>query len=212
MTGTSKMTLSIPRDCAGTFDPKLIARYQSRFPDFDAKIVSTLRARHERARDLRPSGETLRHRRLAGPDLGLTDAVLEQVAEWQNRPLEIAICSSSSRSGSRSGTKDSFATRRSEAAGRAHHQRFPGDVAIEVSQILDQAVDLADVAGDSGPLISFGLMAKLDRLEPNDGAGASLHRHDTCRLALHKPAKLQARQLLAKYDSSVSPRSMQLVG
>ncbi len=40
LTGTSKMTLTIPRDRAGTFDPKLIARYQRRFPDFDDKIIS----------------------------------------------------------------------------------------------------------------------------------------------------------------------------
>ena len=32
LTGTSRMTLSIPRDRAGTFDPKLIAKYQRRFP------------------------------------------------------------------------------------------------------------------------------------------------------------------------------------
>ncbi|KKA10852.1 hypothetical protein VP03_26870 [Sinorhizobium meliloti] len=32
LTGTSKMTLTIPRDRAGTFDPKLIAKYQRRFP------------------------------------------------------------------------------------------------------------------------------------------------------------------------------------
>lgn len=35
------MTLDVPRDRAGTFDPKLIAKYQRRFPDFDEKIVST---------------------------------------------------------------------------------------------------------------------------------------------------------------------------
>ncbi|API57463.1 hypothetical protein BMW22_39650 (plasmid) [Rhizobium leguminosarum] len=40
LTGTSKMTLAIPRDRAGTFDPKLIAKYQRRFPDFDDKIIS----------------------------------------------------------------------------------------------------------------------------------------------------------------------------
>jgi putative transposase len=34
------MTLSVPRDRAGTFDPKLIAKYQRRFPDFDEKIIS----------------------------------------------------------------------------------------------------------------------------------------------------------------------------
>lgn len=37
-TGTSKMTLSVPGDRAGTFDPKLIARYQRHFP------VSTTRS------------------------------------------------------------------------------------------------------------------------------------------------------------------------
>ena len=40
LTGTSKMMLSIPRDRSGTFDPKLIAKYQRRFPDFDEKIIS----------------------------------------------------------------------------------------------------------------------------------------------------------------------------
>jgi len=40
LTGTSEMTLTIPRDRAGTFVPKLIARYQRRFPDFDDKIIS----------------------------------------------------------------------------------------------------------------------------------------------------------------------------
>ncbi len=35
LTGTSKVTLDIPRDRAGTFDPKLIARSQRRFPDLD---------------------------------------------------------------------------------------------------------------------------------------------------------------------------------
>ena len=40
LTGTSKLTLDIPRDRAGTFDPKLISKYQRRFPDFDSKIMS----------------------------------------------------------------------------------------------------------------------------------------------------------------------------
>jgi hypothetical protein len=40
LTGTSKMTLSVPPDRAATFDPKLIAKYQRRFPDFDEKIIS----------------------------------------------------------------------------------------------------------------------------------------------------------------------------
>jgi len=52
LTGTSKMTLSIPRDRAGSFDPKLIAKYQRRFPDFDHKIIS-MYARGMTVREIR---------------------------------------------------------------------------------------------------------------------------------------------------------------
>src|ERR1700757_2961266 len=68
LTGTSKMTLSIPRDRAGTFDPKLIAKYQRRFPDFDEDHFDVC-ARHERARDPWPSRGALRYRRVGRPDL-----------------------------------------------------------------------------------------------------------------------------------------------
>lgn len=34
------MTLSLPRDRSGTFNRKLIAKYQRRFADFDDKIIS----------------------------------------------------------------------------------------------------------------------------------------------------------------------------
>jgi putative transposase len=52
LTGTSKMQLSIPRDRAGTFDPKLIAKYQRRFPEFDDKIIS-MYARGMSVREIR---------------------------------------------------------------------------------------------------------------------------------------------------------------
>jgi putative transposase len=40
LTETSKIDIKVPRDRGGTFDPKLIQRYQRRFPGFDEKIVS----------------------------------------------------------------------------------------------------------------------------------------------------------------------------
>ena len=88
LTGTSKMTLSIPRDRAGTFDPKLIAKYQRRFPDFDDKIIS-MYARGMSVREIRGHLEDL-YGIDVSPDLisAVTDAVLEEVAEWQNRPLD----------------------------------------------------------------------------------------------------------------------------
>ena len=88
LTGTSKMELSIPRDRAGTFDPKLIAKYQRRFPDFDEKIVS-MYARGMTVREIRGHLEEI-YGIDVSPDLisAVTDAVLEAVAEWQNRPLD----------------------------------------------------------------------------------------------------------------------------
>ena len=91
LTGTSKMTLSIPRDRAGTFDPKLIAKYQRRFPDFDDKIIS-MYARGMSVREIRGHLEEL-YGIDVSPDLisAVTDAVLEEVAEWQNRPLDAVL-------------------------------------------------------------------------------------------------------------------------
>ena len=88
LTGTAKIPLSVPRDRAGTFDPKLIARYQRRFPDFDDKIVS-MYARGMTVREIRGHLEEI-YGIDVSPDLisTVTDAVLEEVAEWQNRPLD----------------------------------------------------------------------------------------------------------------------------
>src|SRR3984957_3676060 len=88
LTETSKLDLRIPRDREGTFDPKLIARYQRRFPGFDEKIVS-MYARGLTVREIQ--GHLVEIYGLeVSPDLisTVTDAVLETVGEWQNRPLE----------------------------------------------------------------------------------------------------------------------------
>jgi putative transposase len=88
ITETSKLDIRVPRDREGTFDPKLIARYQRRFPGFDDKIVS-MYARGMTVRDIQ--GHLLEIYGLeVSPNLisTVTDAVLETVGEWQNRPLE----------------------------------------------------------------------------------------------------------------------------
>lgn len=88
LTGTSKRSLDIPRDRSGTFDAKLIAKYQRRFPDFDDKIIS-MYARGMTVREIRGHLEEL-YGIDVSPDLisAVTDAVLEEVGEWQNRPLD----------------------------------------------------------------------------------------------------------------------------
>ena len=88
LTETSKIDLRIPRDREGTFDPKLIQRYQRRFPGFDEKIIS-MYARGMTVREIQGHLFELYGLEIS-PDLisTITDAVLETVTEWQNRPLE----------------------------------------------------------------------------------------------------------------------------
>lgn len=88
LAATSKVTLAVPHDRASTFDPQLIARYQRRFPDFDDKIIS-MYARGMTVREIRGHLEEL-YGIDVSPDLisAVTDAVLEEIAEWQNRPLD----------------------------------------------------------------------------------------------------------------------------
>ena len=88
LTDTSKIAIEIPRDRAGTFDPQLVAKYQRRLPGLDEKIVS-MYARGMTVREI--EGHL---REIYGIDVSVdlistvTDAVLEEVAEWQNRPLD----------------------------------------------------------------------------------------------------------------------------
>ena len=88
LTPDGEMTLSIPRDRQGRFDPVLIAKYQRRFPGFDAKIVA-LYARGMSTRDIQAHIHDLYGVDIS-PDLvsAVTDAVLDEVAAWQSRPLE----------------------------------------------------------------------------------------------------------------------------
>jgi putative transposase len=88
LTGTGRLDLQVPRDRLATFDPQLIAKYQRRFPGFDDKIVS-MYARGMSTREIQGHLRELYGIEVS-PDLvsAVTDAVLDEVAEWQNRPLE----------------------------------------------------------------------------------------------------------------------------
>jgi putative transposase len=88
ITDSGKVVLDIPRDRNGTFDPLLIAKYQRRFPEFDTKIVS-MYARGMTTREIQGHLEEI-YGVEASPSLisAITDAIMEEVTAWQNRPLE----------------------------------------------------------------------------------------------------------------------------
>jgi len=88
LTDTGKIAIEVPRDRLSTFDPQLIAKYQRRFPGFDGKIIS-MYARGMSVREIQGHLRDLYGIEVS-PDLvsAVTDAVLDEIAEWQNRPLE----------------------------------------------------------------------------------------------------------------------------
>lgn len=88
LTDSGKIELEIPRDRLARFDPKLIGKYQRRFPGFDDKVIS-MYARGMSTREIQGHLQEIYGLEVS-PDLisTVTDSVLDEIAAWQNRPLE----------------------------------------------------------------------------------------------------------------------------
>ncbi len=95
--GTSRKTLKgdfgqvqidVPRDRDGSFEPKIVAKHQRRFAGFDDKILS-MYARGMSTREIQGHLAEI-YAIEVSPTLisEVTDAVIEEVKLWQNRPLE----------------------------------------------------------------------------------------------------------------------------
>lgn len=82
------LEVNIPRDRNGTFEPKLIQKHQTRFPEFDEKIIALY------ARGLSVSDIQAQLKELYRVDFStsliseVTASVLDDVKAWQNRPLD----------------------------------------------------------------------------------------------------------------------------
>jgi len=89
LTEEGEIEIEVPRDRAGTFEPVLIAKGQTRFEGFDDKIIS-LYARGMTVREIQGHLCELYGTEVS-PDFisKVTDAVLDEVKEWQNRPLDL---------------------------------------------------------------------------------------------------------------------------
>lgn len=78
----------MPRDRSGSFEPLIVPKGERRLDGFDDRIVS-LYARGMTVREIQGHLKELYGVEVS-PDLisRVTDAVLEEVREWQNRPLD----------------------------------------------------------------------------------------------------------------------------
>src|ERR1700740_2894190 len=83
-----ELELETPRDRKATFDPKIVAKGQTRWTGFDDKIIS-MYARGMTTREIQGHLEEM-YRIEVSPTLisNVTDAVIEEVKLWQNRSLE----------------------------------------------------------------------------------------------------------------------------
>jgi transposase-like protein len=87
-TEDGQFELATPRDRNGTFEPELVKKNQTRFTSMDDKVLS-LYARGMTTRDIVDAFQEM-----YGADISatlvskITNAVIEEVTQWQNRPLD----------------------------------------------------------------------------------------------------------------------------
>jgi putative transposase len=88
LTEAGPVDLETPRDRAGSFEPRIVAKGQRRLDGID-KIVLGLYAKGMTTRDITAHVQEIYGVEIS-PDLvsKITDAVHAEVAEWQNRPLD----------------------------------------------------------------------------------------------------------------------------
>ena len=98
--------IDVPRDRDGSFEPELIRKGQTRIDGMDDKIIG-LYAAGLSTRDIRAHLEEVYGLKVSADLISrVTDAVLEEVSDWQNRALEPMYPSSSwTRFGPKSATQ-----------------------------------------------------------------------------------------------------------
>jgi transposase-like protein len=88
LTDDGPLRIDVPRDRAGTFEPRLIGKHERRFTGFDDKILA-LYARGMTVREIQGFLAEMYSVEVS-PDLisTVTDGIVAEVTAWQSRPLE----------------------------------------------------------------------------------------------------------------------------
>lgn len=83
-----ELSIEIPRDRHGSFEPQMVAKHQTRWTGFDDKIIS-LYARGLTVREIQSHLEELYGTDISSTLIStVTDAVMDEVKVWQSRPLD----------------------------------------------------------------------------------------------------------------------------
>jgi putative transposase len=88
LTDVGAVDLAVPRDRNGSFEPQIVRKGQTRLEGFNERIIA-LYARGMTTRDIRAHLREIYGVEVS-PDLisRVTDAVVDELAEWQARPLD----------------------------------------------------------------------------------------------------------------------------
>src|SRR6266550_811284 len=88
LTDVGAVDLAVPRDRNGSFEPQIVRKGQTRLEGFNERIIA-LYARGMTTRDIRAHLREMYDVEVS-PDLisRVTDAVVEELQEWQARPLD----------------------------------------------------------------------------------------------------------------------------
>lgn len=83
-----EMTIDVPRDRQGEFDPIIVKKHQKRMPSIEEQVIA-LYARGVSTRDIQAHLHQIYGVEIS-PTLvsNLTDRLLPRIQEWQNRPLQ----------------------------------------------------------------------------------------------------------------------------
>ena len=83
-----ELTVGVPRDRNGEFEPQIVAKHQTRLAGLDTKVIA-LYARGMTVRDIQAQLEEMYGVEIS-PALisNVTNAVMDEVKSWQNRPLD----------------------------------------------------------------------------------------------------------------------------
>jgi transposase-like protein len=83
-----EMEIKVPRDRNGAFEPVILPKHEKRLPLFNGQIIS-MYSFGMTDRDIKARLEKIYNVEVS-PDLisRVTDAVMDEVKEWQNRQLE----------------------------------------------------------------------------------------------------------------------------
>lgn len=87
-TSMGEMNISVPRDRDGTFEPIIVPKRTKDISDIDRKVIS-MYAKGMSQRDISDTIEDIYGFKVSHEMISqITDCVLEELNEWQNRPLK----------------------------------------------------------------------------------------------------------------------------